>query len=473
MSVSANFPRVSSIQQILSNIWVASGVEGYSSTFADEFKTLDLSLGKSLIPSEGVLSTTYGAENFYIIGEGQVRLLIKDSFRGREVTVRVMGPGEWFGADDLLCPHAQMPYRALAITSGHVYCLPQSVLSLWLGQYPPLQIYLSAMTCEYQRMAFLRTAQGLQGISRTDLRVLAGRVQDYLIPANTQITDFYPDQAGIFWLRSGRILSDQGNLPNIGEYWVREGNSSPLDWKADTDLFVTFLPIQIREGGNDRGSPLESALGDLGLSNFRESSRNFPETCFAYQTNNKVKLLAPLQVNQVDSEPPIESRRKNKPNSNQELTHAFPRLGYRRSILSRFHRFPWIEQQNSSDCGVACLAMICRYWGKSISLNALREQASVRRSGATLQGLSKAAELIGFQARPVRASLNRIVKQPTPWIAHWQGDHYIVVYRIARNTVIVADPAEGKRSISKETFQKGWTGYALLLEPTRKLRINQ
>ena len=42
MSVSANFPRVSSIQQILSNIWVASGVEGYSSTFADEFKTLEI-----------------------------------------------------------------------------------------------------------------------------------------------------------------------------------------------------------------------------------------------------------------------------------------------------------------------------------------------------------------------------------------------------------------------------------------------
>jgi ATP-binding cassette subfamily B protein len=468
-----NSLELSPIQQMLSNIWVASGIKVDSLTFVDKFERLDLSLGKSLIPSERAPSTSYGVEDFYIIGEGQVRLLVNDPSRGREVTVRVMGPGEWFGADDLLCPQAQVPYRALGITNGHVYCLPRNILSLWLGQYPQLQVYLSAVTCEYQRTAFLRTAQGLQAISGTDLRALAHQVQDCLIPAKTQIADFLPDQAGIFWLRSGRILSYQGTPPYIGEYWIRQATALPLDWQADTDLFVSFLATQVREDLDGRGSPLESALNDLGLSNSYGNSRNPRGASSVHQTNNRVKLLAPLKVNQVDPAPFVESRGENGANgtnSNQDLASAFPRLGYRRSILSRFRRFPWIEQQNSSDCGVACLAMICRYWGKSVSLSTVREQANVRRSGATLQGLSKAAELIGFQARPVRASLDRIAKQPTPWIAHWQGDHYIVVYKIARNAIIIADPAEGKRSISRERFQQGWTGYALLLQPTANLR---
>jgi ATP-binding cassette, subfamily B, bacterial HlyB/CyaB len=146
------------------------------------------------------------------------------------------------------------------------------------------------------------------------------------------------------------------------------------------------------------------------------------------------------------------------------------RVAFPRPKLRRSWRYPWVEQQSAADCGAACLAMISQYWGQRMGLNALRDLADVGRSGTSLKNLALAAEAIGFQARPVRASLNRLADQKQPWIAHWQGDHYVVVYRVRGDRVILADPAVGHRTLNAADFQAGWTGYALLLEPTAQLQ---
>lgn len=127
---------------------------------------------------------------------------------------------------------------------------------------------------------------------------------------------------------------------------------------------------------------------------------------------------------------------------------------------------PFIEQQSFSDCGPTCLAMIAQYWGQRYTLPQLRELCHVGRSGAQLQHLAKAAESIGFQARPVRASWHYLAKMRSPWIAHWDGEHYVVVYPGKGRQVVVADPAGTQRKLSQKVFQEHWTGYALLLEPT-------
>lgn len=132
-------------------------------------------------------------------------------------------------------------------------------------------------------------------------------------------------------------------------------------------------------------------------------------------------------------------------------------------------RQPFIAQQSATDCGIACLAMIGQYWGKRWTINGLRTRISFEKSGLSLKSLAIASESLGFQSRPIRASLGKLRDQNRPWIAHWQGDHYLVVYRIKRNAVIVSDPATGRRSIPIEEFQQLWTGYALLLEPTQNL----
>ena len=150
----------------------------------------------------------------------------------------------------------------------------------------------------------------------------------------------------------------------------------------------------------------------------------------------------------------------------EQIEYPKPPIKKRRVL---WRNYPHVKQQSSSDCGAACVAMISRYWGKRLSINYLRELIGIGRSGASLKSLAKAAESIGYHARPVRASLSKIIEQKNPWIAHWKGDHYIVVYYVKGDRVLIADPAESKTEISRSEFLDSWTGYALLLEPTEKL----
>jgi HlyB family type I secretion system ABC transporter len=128
--------------------------------------------------------------------------------------------------------------------------------------------------------------------------------------------------------------------------------------------------------------------------------------------------------------------------------------------------YPFYAQQSASDCGAACLVMIGRYWGKALRLNRVREMAVMSRDGSSLKTLAAAAESLGFNTKPVKSSLDQLAQQKLPAIAHWRGRHYVVVYAIDKNNVIIGDPAIGQRQLSREEFASSWTGYSLLIEPT-------
>jgi HlyB family type I secretion system ABC transporter len=129
-------------------------------------------------------------------------------------------------------------------------------------------------------------------------------------------------------------------------------------------------------------------------------------------------------------------------------------------------KYPFYAQQSAADCGAACLVMVGRYWGRNLKLNRVREMAVAARDGASLKTLASAAESCGFSTRPVKSNLEQLAQQNLPAIAHWQGRHYVVVYFISANKVIVGDPAIGQRQLSVDEFTKNWTGYTLLLNPT-------
>lgn len=149
------------------------------------------------------------------------------------------------------------------------------------------------------------------------------------------------------------------------------------------------------------------------------------------------------------------------PNPTIKIGHLWQRIT---------RRYPYFEQQSASDCGAASLVMVGRYWGKRFSVNRLRDIANVDRNGASLRGLAAAAESIGFSTRPVKASLDKLALFSLPAIVHWEGKHYIVVYKVTRDRVIVADPAIGQRILTHTEFKAGWTGYTLLLQPTALLK---
>jgi ATP-binding cassette subfamily B protein len=137
------------------------------------------------------------------------------------------------------------------------------------------------------------------------------------------------------------------------------------------------------------------------------------------------------------------------------------------------HRYPFYPQQSMMDCGAACLVMIGRYWGKKFSLNRVRELAQINRDGSHLKGLCTAGETLGFNPKPIKASFDQLAKQNLPAIVHWEGNHYVVLWEVNNKEVILGDPGIGQRRISKQEFITGWTGYAVLLDPTMGLKTTK
>lgn len=116
---------------------------------------------------------------------------------------------------------------------------------------------------------------------------------------------------------------------------------------------------------------------------------------------------------------------------------------------------------DARDCGATCVQMIAKYYGKSYSLSSLRKYSFISREGASLMGISDAAERIGFRATGAKTSLRYLEENvPLPCILHWNQNHYVVLYRIEsrkrENIFHVADPATSRLSLTENEFKSHW-----------------
>ena len=128
------------------------------------------------------------------------------------------------------------------------------------------------------------------------------------------------------------------------------------------------------------------------------------------------------------------------------------------------------------DCGPTCLRMIAKYYGKNISIQSLRDKSQIGKEGVNLLGISEAAELIGFRTRSVKLTFQMLVNDAKlPVILHWKQNHFIILYKIKKNKLFIADPARGLVIISAKEFTLDWIsdktvgqneGIALLFEPS-------
>jgi ATP-binding cassette subfamily B protein len=134
-------------------------------------------------------------------------------------------------------------------------------------------------------------------------------------------------------------------------------------------------------------------------------------------------------------------------------------------------RFALVEQAEEMDCGAACLAMLCRHYGLQITLGKLRELANVTTQGATLDSLARASEALGFSARGVQCTFDALQGFELPFIVHWEGYHYVIVYGISKQNVWVADPAVGFKKMNVEEFERGWSGTCLVFTPGQDMAV--
>ena len=109
--------------------------------------------------------------------------------------------------------------------------------------------------------------------------------------------------------------------------------------------------------------------------------------------------------------------------------------------------FPHYIQLDSMDCGPTCLRMIARHYGRSYTLQTLREKSFITREGVSMLGISDAAESIGMHTQGVRITLEQLIEDvPLPCILHWNQNHFVVLYKVKGSRYKVH--GEGRRRIN-------------------------
>lgn len=119
-----------------------------------------------------------------------------------------------------------------------------------------------------------------------------------------------------------------------------------------------------------------------------------------------------------------------------------------------------VLQQGQSDCGVACLLSLIKYYGGTESLEKLRELSGTNKLGTTLLGLFQAANNLGFDAEGFQADVPSLIEHGSPIILHVIIDnrlnHYVIYFGYEKGKFIIGDPAKGIVYYDEEQLLKIW-----------------
>lgn len=146
-------------------------------------------------------------------------------------------------------------------------------------------------------------------------------------------------------------------------------------------------------------------------------------------------------------------------------------------VINRYKK-SFTKQLDSSDCGIACLLSVLKYFGGNENQEILREQSGTNKNGTTLLGLYQCAEQNGMLARAVETNIKELKKCEHPVILHVESgnnNHYIIFYPIGENLknrkFLIGDPATGILELDETEIYNIWTSRrALLLDPTDKIK---
>ena len=143
-------------------------------------------------------------------------------------------------------------------------------------------------------------------------------------------------------------------------------------------------------------------------------------------------------------------------------------------------RFHGIYQHDTKDCGVACLATVCSFYGLKVPLSLIRELEKVNMNGSSIYGICKAADILGIAAdafqgeiKELLYNINETKEISVPLIVHTIKDdfyHFMVIKKINTKFVWLFDPDRGNVKMKLDSFAKIWTGYFISFTLTSRFK---
>jgi ATP-binding cassette subfamily B protein len=431
------------------------------SLVADSFETVDHPFG-SVIVREGD-----PADAFYIVASGSARV-VKRGDDGDEIPLNVLHRGDSFGETALL-EQATRVATVRASTPVRALRLHRSVFTALTRTYPEVHTAFEALKRERTLWNFFRMHSSFSKLPNTALGALLGGLEPVAVKAGERVVQEGEPAGPMYVVQSGRLRA----------FKSKDGARVDLDYMRPGDFFGE-RSLFLKE---PRAASVE-AIDNCQLLRFPPElfGRLLAEQpAFREALENRVRQydyrqLARVPLDFADEILPAEAtsaagflggavplRRADSALAEQQLEEAAPAAPTPGAPSRRQRRrrgFPHVHQLDEMDCGAACLAMICRYYGRAVPITYIRQLVHTSTDGTTLAGVTGGAEQLGLAARSVRSSKSRLSEMPLPAVVHWEGNHWVVLYRVDAGDVHVADPARGLRRLSRDEFLEKWSGYA-------------
>ncbi len=416
-------------------------VEIFSAFNASELETLAKSAElRSFEFGETVYNAGDPGDGLYVIKSGAVRIFTEE--QGKEISMGVRKAGEVFGEMAVVrdYPH-ESSVRASSKTE--LLFFPRERFAAVLGGNADAQTFIASYVAISSLGGFVSRLFKLRG------KVKKNEIEEYI------------RSVGIKRVRAGKVILQQGSGEDRRLYVLRQGRVRLVHTEGKTEY-----PLGNLEQGEIFGEKSCLLRQEQPATVVAESDvvlLVIPEKTIHFILERNPKLREVLEERIRFFERDLErqkvlSERRNRP----LLLDLWSRPESGERIIKRFRL---VEQAEEMDCGAACLAMICRHYNIPMTLGKLRELANVTREGATLDSLARVGESLGFTTRGVQCTFQALLGFELPFIAHWEGYHYIIVYGLSKHHVWVADPGPGFRKLTIAEFEKGWTGTCLLFTP--------
>lgn len=129
-------------------------------------------------------------------------------------------------------------------------------------------------------------------------------------------------------------------------------------------------------------------------------------------------------------------------------------------------KLPVVLQAEATECGLACLTMVARYWGHDVDLNVLRQRFLISLKGASLKSVMAIAGTLKLGTRALRLDMDHLSQLQCPAILHWDLNHFVVLKAVKNGKAHIIDPAIGLRVMPLSKVSQHFTGIALELTPT-------
>ncbi|PWU13731.1 MAG: hypothetical protein C5B50_18680 [Verrucomicrobia bacterium] len=406
------------------------------------------------------------ADAFFVLVSGRARV-VKMSDNGQELSLNMLRAGSEFGEAALLSGGVRNA-SVRCNSALEVMRLERNDFLALIEQWPEFKKYLE-LTDRWRALhSFLYEFSNFGRLPAQAIQALVESLQPVLCNKGQIILTEGEPAGPMYIIRKGRVRIYSGSN---GEWrnraFLREGD------------FFGELSILLNASRAASAEALtECDLLALAPPTVRDMNRQFPE--FArlmeerraqYQSDREARVPLDFSMETLPAEASTADKvaLEEPPASPAEAEQADPfsdETGHFRKAKGRVGKIPFVAQIDEMDCGAACLAMICRHFGRKVSLARIRQLCHSSHDGTSLKALSHAACELGLASRALKVSLRNLRHMPLPAIVHWQGNHWMVLLDVREKFVRVADPATTIRRIPRTEFEQKWSGYAALFDYT-------